>query len=64
MKLRRRKCYFEIIRDKNKKWRFRLKAANHEIVAIGESYNSYQACLNGIKAVKRAAKTKIIKEIE
>ena len=56
--------YFEIYKDSGGRWRFRLKAANNEIVAVSESYNSHQACLNGISAVKRAAKTKIVKELE
>lgn len=34
------------------KWRWRLRAANNEIVASGEGYESKQACLDGIALVK------------
>ena len=33
-------------------WRWRLKAANHEIIASGESYVSESGCDNGIRLVK------------
>ena len=33
-------------------WRWRLKAANHEIIASGESYVSESGCDNGILLVK------------
>jgi len=31
-----------------RQWRWRLKGANHEIVASGEAYNSEEACRHGI----------------
>lgn len=33
-------------------WRWRLKAANGEIIASGESYTTKQNCLNAINLVK------------
>lgn len=46
---------FEIFKDANNKYRFRLKAANGEIIAASEAYNSKDACLNGITSVKNNA---------
>ncbi|WP_019652236.1 YegP family protein [Variovorax atrisoli] len=33
-------------------WRWRLKGANHEIIASGEGYNSKEACLHGISLLQ------------
>lgn len=46
---------FEIYNDSKGEFRFRLKAANGEIVATGESYTSKSGVLTGVDAVKRAA---------
>ena len=46
---------FEWFKDKAGKFRFRLKAANGEIIAVGEGYNSKEACVNGIESVKKNA---------
>ena len=46
---------FEVYKDAKGEFRFRLKAANGEIVATGESYTSKSGVLNGVDAVKRAA---------
>jgi uncharacterized protein YegP (UPF0339 family) len=46
---------FEIYKDKRGEFRFRLKAANGEIVASGESYKTKAAAEKGVEAVKRAA---------
>ncbi|MFJ8443396.1 YegP family protein [Kitasatospora griseola] len=54
---------FEIYEDKAGKFRFRLKAGNGEIIAIGEAYNSKGACEKGIDSVKRNAPTAEVKEI-
>lgn len=37
-----------------KRWRWVLIASNSEPVAIGEHYNSRDACLGGIQAVRDA----------
>lgn len=48
--------YFELYQDKGGKFRFRLKAGNHEIVASSsESYPDKATAKKGIAAVKRAA---------
>lgn len=46
---------FEIYKDSKGEYRFRLKAANGEIVATGESYTTKSGVKDGIEAVKRAA---------
>ena len=46
---------FEIYQDGKGEFRFRLKAANGEVVATGESYKTKSGVINGIDAVKRAA---------
>ena len=46
---------FEWFKDKAGKFRFRLKAANGEIIATSEAYESKDACTNGIESVKKNA---------
>jgi uncharacterized protein YegP (UPF0339 family) len=55
---------FEWYKDKAGKFRFRLKASNGEIIAVGEAYNSKVGCLNGIESVKKNAPiAKIVADI-
>lgn len=54
---------FEVYTDKAGKFRFRLKASNGEIIAVGESYSSKASCLNGIESVKKNAATATIVEV-
>ncbi len=44
-------------------WRWRLKSANHEIIASGQGYSSKQACLDGISLVKSVSSFTPIKEL-
>jgi uncharacterized protein YegP (UPF0339 family) len=46
---------FEIYKDAKGEFRFRLKAGNGEIVAVGEGYTTKAGVINGVDAVKRAA---------
>ena len=46
---------FEWYKDKAGKFRFRLKAANGEVIAVSEAYNSKDGCVNGIESVKKNA---------
>ena len=46
---------FELYKDKAKKFRWRLKAANGEIIAIGEAYQAKDSCVSGIESVKKNA---------
>jgi micrococcal nuclease len=48
---------FEIKKDKAGKFRFNLIAANGEIIASSEAYESKEACINGIRAVQKIAPT-------
>jgi uncharacterized protein len=45
---------FEIYKDKKGEFRFRLKATNGEIIAVGEGYSTKQNCIKGIESVKKA----------
>lgn len=46
---------FEIYKDKSDKYRWRLKAGNGEVIAVGEAYESMASAKNGIESVKRNA---------
>jgi uncharacterized protein YegP (UPF0339 family) len=46
---------FEVYKDKAGKFRFRLVAANGEVIATGEAYESKQACMDGVQSVKTNA---------
>ena len=43
---------YEIYQDVHGKYKFRLRATNSEIVAVGEGYKTKSECINGINAVK------------
>jgi len=54
---------FEIYADKAGKFRFRLKATNGQIIAVGEAYESLKSCLNGIESVKKnAAENNVVRD--
>ena len=54
---------FEIYRDKAGEFRFRLKATNGQIIAVGEGYKSLQSCKNGVAAVaKNAPDASVVEE--
>ncbi|NYI46284.1 hypothetical protein BJ993_003364 [Nocardioides aromaticivorans] len=46
---------FEVYEDKAGKFRFRLKASNGQVVAVGEDYETKAAAIAGTEAVQRAA---------
>jgi len=52
---KKREPYFETFKDKEAKFRFRLKAPNGEIIAASESYETKRECLKGIESVKAYA---------
>jgi len=54
---------FEIYKDTAGKYRFRLKAANGEVIAVGEAYESKDGCKNGIESIKTSAPIAEIVEI-
>ena len=47
--------YFEIYQDRALQWRWRLKAANHEIIAQGEGYHNRSDCEHAVKLVKQSS---------
>ena len=46
---------FEIYKDKAGEFRFRLKAGNGQIIAVGERYTTHANCVNGVESVKKNA---------
>ena len=46
---------FEVYTDKSGEFRFRLKAKNGQIVAVGEGYKALKSCLNGIESIRKNA---------
>ena len=55
---------FEIYKDKRGEYRFRLKASNGQVIAVGEGYSSKAACENGIASVQKNAPDAKIEEVE
>jgi uncharacterized protein YegP (UPF0339 family) len=55
--------HFEVYLDAAKKYRFRLKASNGEVIATGEGYNSKTACMDGIESIKKNAPTAAVKDL-
>ena len=54
---------FEVYAGSNGDYRFRLKAANGEIVATGEAYPTKAGAHAGCEAVKRAAAAADIEDV-
>lgn len=46
---------FEVYTDKAGEFRFRLKATNGQIIAVGEGYKKKASCLNGIESIRKNA---------
>lgn len=55
---------FEVYQDKGGKHRFRLKASNGQVVAIGEAYETRAAAKKGCESVQRAAEGAPVEEVE
>ena len=54
---------FEVYEDAKGEYRFRLKAANGQTIAVSEGYTTRSACLNGVESVQRSSVGAEIKEI-
>lgn len=54
---------FELYNDKAGKWRFRLKAGNGQVIAVGEAYESKAAAQSGIESVKKNAPDAAVVEV-
>lgn len=46
---------FEVYEDKSGKFRFRLKASNGQVIALGQAYSTKESCLKGIESVRSNA---------
>ena len=56
--------YFETFPDTRGEWRWRLRAANHAIIATsGEGYINYADCLRGIELVKLTTQNTPVYEV-
>ena len=55
---------YEVYVDKKGEFRFRLKARNGQIIAIGEDYTTLRKCLNGVASVKKNAPDSPIVDLE
>ena len=55
---------FEVYTDKAGEFRFRLKATNGQIIAVGEGYTAKASCMNGIESVKKNAPEASVVEAE
>jgi len=55
---------FETYEDKKGGFRFRLKAANGEIIGQGESYTAKAGCMKGIESVKNNASSANVVEVQ
>ncbi len=53
---------FEIYTDKANELRFRLKAANGEVILASEGYSSMSGCKNGIESVRKNADSEAVVE--
>jgi uncharacterized protein len=54
---------FEVYKDAQGEFRFRLVASNGEIIAVSEGYSSKSACLDGIESVKKNAQDAKVVEL-
>lgn len=57
------KPQFEIKEDAAGEYRWRLRAPNGEIIAVGEGYKSKSGCKNGITSVQKNAPKAIIQDL-
>jgi len=55
---------FEIYRDKQGQYRFRLLASNGQVIATGQGYKAKKSCLAGIESVKKNAPVAEVVEVE
>jgi uncharacterized protein len=55
---------FEVYEDRAGKFRFRLKAANGQVVASGEAYETKSAAKKGCESVQNAAAGASVVEVE
>jgi uncharacterized protein len=44
---------FQVYKDAAGRFRFRLRAGNNRIVAVGEAYEQHSGCINGIRSIQK-----------
>jgi uncharacterized protein YegP (UPF0339 family) len=55
--------HFEVFKDVSGQFRFRLRAANGEPIASSEAYTTKEACMDGVKSVKKNAPKAKVKDM-
>ncbi|MGY2746340.1 YegP family protein [Arthrobacter sp. UYCu723] len=51
---------FEVYKDKSGGFRFRLKAANGEVIASSQTYKSKASAMGGVESVKKNAASDVV----
>lgn len=51
---------FQVYKDAAGKFRFRLRADNNRIVAVGEDYDKHAGVINGIRSIKRNCNSPVL----
>ena len=54
---------FEVYQDAKGEYRFRLKAANGQTIAVSEGYTTMASCLKGVESVQRSADGAAVKQL-
>lgn len=58
-----RQARYQVYQDVAGQYRWRLRAANNEIVSEGEAYASERGARRGIEAHRRAAQTEVVERV-
>jgi uncharacterized protein YegP (UPF0339 family) len=53
---------YQVFKDVEGKYRFRLRDSNNKIVAVSESYESKASCMNGVKSVQKNCQSQNIED--
>jgi uncharacterized protein YegP (UPF0339 family) len=56
------KAKYQVFRDFEGKYRFRLRAPNNKIVAVSEAYESKASCINGVRSVQNNCQSQVIED--
>jgi hypothetical protein len=51
---------YEVYKDAAGKFRWRLRASNGDEIASGQGYESKEGCMDGVKSVKKNARSKVV----
>ncbi|MFF2244027.1 YegP family protein [Arthrobacter sp. NPDC058130] len=51
---------YEVYKDKSGGFRFRLKAANGEVIASSQSYKTKASAMGGVESVKKNAASAVV----